>query len=134
MNETAVASITVLVVMGIADAAWLVTMTPRFYRRFIPDLLLEQPSIVPAIGFYLLYAVGVMVLVVSPALDAATGLGRVAGTGALLGAAAYGTYDLTNQATLKGWRWPVTVVDITWGASLTALVTTLAVAAARAWA
>lgn len=51
---------------------------------------------------------------------------------ALLRAAAYGTYDLTDQATLKGWRWPVTVVDIAWGASLTALVTMLAVAAARA--
>ena len=30
-------------------------------------------------------------------------------------AVAYATYDLTNQATLKDWPWPVTLADLRWG-------------------
>lgn len=32
--------------------------------------------------------------------------------GLLFGMVTYGTYDLTNQVTLKNWPWIVTVVDI----------------------
>tara|TARA_E500000331_G_C17090259_1_gene640769 strand:- start:453 stop:896 length:444 start_codon:yes stop_codon:yes gene_type:complete len=44
----------------------------------------------------------------------------------LLGLAIYGTYDLTNLATLKGWRWQFSVVDMLWGVVgfvLTTLIT-----------
>jgi len=34
---------------------------------------------------------------------------------------------------MRGWAWPVTVVDMAWGASLTAVVATIAVAVARQW-
>jgi uncharacterized membrane protein len=40
-------------------------------------------------------------------------------SGALLGLVAYGTYDLTNQATLKDWPWVVTLTDLAWGAFVT---------------
>lgn len=129
--DLAVAAATVLIVMGIADAAWLTTMTERFYRPSLPGLLREQPSWAPALGFYLLYAAGTIVLVVAPALDGGHPLGRVAATGALLGAVAYGTYDLTNLATVRGWSTRVTVVDIAWGALLTTVAATAAVALAR---
>jgi uncharacterized membrane protein len=42
--------------------------------------------------------------------------------GALFGALAYGTYDLTNLATLKGYTWQVAAVDIVWGTVLTGTV------------
>jgi uncharacterized membrane protein len=35
---------------------------------------------------------------------------------------AYGTYDLTNMATLKNWPPILTVVDIAWGTVMTAAV------------
>jgi len=131
MNETVVATVTLLIAMGIADAVWLVTMTDRFYRPALPGLLRETPAWAPALGFYLLYAVGVMVLIVSPAIEREYGLAQVAATGALLGLVAYGTYDLTNQATLRGWSSRVTIVDMLWGSGLTAGVSSLAVLAAR---
>ncbi len=131
MGQTATAVVTTLLSMGVLDAIWLSTMTSRLYRREMPALLLETPAWAPAVAFYLLYAVGVVLLVVRPALDGDWTLGRVVGTGALLGLVAYGTYDLTNQATLRGWSTLVTVVDMTWGATLTAIVATIAVAAAR---
>lgn len=46
--------------------------------------------------------------------------------GALFGGIAYATYDLTNLATLKGWTILVTVVDMSWGIVLGALVSYIA--------
>ena len=47
--------------------------------------------------------------------------------GALLGLAAYGAYDLTNQATLKNWPLSITIVDMLWGTLATGLVCVIAV-------
>lgn len=131
MSQPVVAVISVLVTMGILDAIWLTTMTSRLYRREMPELLLPTPMWAPAILFYLLYAAGVVVLVVLPALERDDTLLRVAATGALLGLVAYGTYDLTNHATIRGWSPVVTAVDLAWGATLTAIVATVAVLIAR---
>jgi uncharacterized membrane protein len=51
--------------------------------------------------------------------------------GALLGFIAYGTYDLTNLATLARWPVLVSVVDMIWGAVLTATVALAGYTAAR---
>ena len=40
---------------------------------------------------------------------------------AVFGLMAYGTYDLTNMATLAGWSWTVVFVDMAWGAFATGL-------------
>ena len=45
--------------------------------------------------------------------------------GALLGLLAYGTYDLTNLATLEGWAWQITVIDLIWGTAVTSLTATV---------
>ena len=131
MSEEVIAAIVILGVMGVGDAVWLPAMTERFYRKELPGLLAETPKWVPALGFYVLYAAATFVLVALPALDGDHSLGRVAATGATLGLAAYGTYDLTNLATVKGWSANVTVVDMAWGAFLTAVAATLAVWIAR---
>jgi uncharacterized membrane protein len=64
-----------------------------------------------------MYIAGVLVLAVLPNRDAS--LAKTARTGAILGAFAYATYDLTNQATLKVWATRITVIDIFWGTFLT---------------
>jgi uncharacterized membrane protein len=74
------------------------------------------------VAFYLLYVVGVLALAVVPGLRAEA-LSDALWRGALFGFLAYGTYDLTNLATLRGWAWQVSVVDMIWGAVLTSLVT-----------
>jgi uncharacterized membrane protein len=109
------------------DAAWLAVMGRAFYAPRIGHLMADSPSLLPAAFFYLLYALGLSVFVVVPAVRGRTPLPKVFALGALLGLVAYGTYDLTNQATL--WNWPivVTLVDLAWGGCLTGAV---AVAAA----
>jgi uncharacterized membrane protein len=40
--------------------------------------------------------------------------------GALLGLLAYGTYDLTNLAVMKGFTLKIALIDMAWGAFVTA--------------
>ncbi len=131
MNQTIIAAAATLITMGVLDAVWLTTMTSRLYRRELGDLLLAAPLWAPAIGFYLLYAVGTLLLVVLPALRGEWTLGHAMLVGLLLGFVAYGTYDLTNMATLRGWSVTVSAIDMVWGAGLTAVTAAVALIAAR---
>jgi uncharacterized membrane protein len=54
--------------------------------------------------------------------------------GALLGLVAYGTYDITNLSTLRGWSLTVTAIDIAWGAVLTAVASVAGYLAVSAFA
>lgn len=100
------------------DAIWLSQMTSRFYRPAIGTMLADKPNLVAAAIFYLLYITGVVLLAVLPALEKGS-LARAAALGAVVGLLAYGTYDLTNHATLKDWPVRLTLVDMAWGAVLT---------------
>jgi uncharacterized membrane protein len=107
------------------DAIWLTVMTGAFYRPMLGELIAERPRLAPAAAFYLIYIAGVVTFAVSPAL--ASGRWSTAlFLGAALGLVAYATYDLTNQATLRNWPAAVTIVDLAWGATLTAASATAA--------
>lgn len=106
------------------DAIWLTTMVKRFYRPQMEKLIAAQPDLIAAGVFYSLYIFGIIVFVVSPAL-ARDSLSFAVSRGALLGLLMYATYDLTNQATLKGWPLSVTLVDMAWGTFVTCLVATI---------
>jgi len=100
------------------DMLWLGLVARDFYRRGYGDLLLEQPLYAPAAGFYVFYIVGIVFFAVMPALQAGSWLTAL-GYGALLGLLCYGTYDMTNLATLKGWPVSVAMADMAWGTALT---------------
>ena len=106
---------------AIIDAIWLKTMNP-FYRRQIGELMADKPNLGYAVVFYVIYIAGIVFFALRPTLDGGSWL-SAAGYGAALGVFAYATYDLTNAATLKTWPWQLIVVDILWGAALTALAT-----------
>ena len=69
-----------------------------------------------------LYPVGLLYFAVLPQSQDA-GLAQSLLRGALFGLFAYGTYDLSNLATLKGWPVQVAVVDIAWGMLASCLAT-----------
>lgn len=106
---------------AVIDAIWLKTMNP-FYRGQIGELLADRPNLGYAVVFYLIYIAGIVFFALRPTLDGGSWLSAV-GYGAALGAFAYATYDLTNAATLKTWPLQLIIVDILWGAALTALAT-----------
>jgi uncharacterized membrane protein len=117
----AVYSLTLGVLLAL-DAVWLGAVARGVYARELGHLMAPSVRWGAAAAFYLLYVAGVLVLVVAPARDA--GVLAAAGRGALFGLVAYATYDLTNLATLAGWPLAVTVIDLAWGAVLTAAVAT----------
>ena len=65
------------------------------------------------------------------ALQCAPGCRRLS-SAALFGVVAYSTYDLTNLATLKGYSERLTVIDMAWGAVLTAASASAGYFAAKA--
>jgi uncharacterized membrane protein len=120
MPPLLVAWLSACLIIGVLDGLWLSFAGPRLYRPLIGGILAPGLRVGPAAAFYLLYVTGLIVLAVAPALERG-GLGKAALLGAVLGLVAYGTYDLTNHATMKVWDLRVTAADMAWGASMSAI-------------
>ncbi len=120
-----------LVTLAILDALWLGVVSREFYKARLGQLLLDQPLWWAAILFYLIHAVGVAVFAVPLAVAAGTWIAAVL-YGALFGLCVYAAYDLTNLATLRGWPMAVSLVDLAWGAVVTAAATLVAYLIVRA--
>ena len=114
MIHPALIYLTALFATVIPDAVWLSIAGSRLYRPALGDLLAPNFSAVPAVAFYLIYAVGVSVFSAGETLAASTA------RGALFGFCAYATYDLSSQATLRRWPTYLTLTDMAWGTLLTA--------------
>lgn len=110
--------ICLVVFLGI-DAIWLSNVMRPLFERHVGDLLRENIQIGAAVGFYLLYIVGILYFCTLPTLrEGAAGLALL--NGLILGFLAYGTYEFTNMTTLKGWTWTLVIFDTAWGMALTA--------------
>ena len=93
--------LTLVAFVGI-DFIWLTSTSETLYKANLKDILLDGFRPAPAILFYFVYIVGLVWFAVRPA-HLSGQLAAASGNGALFGFVAYGTYDLTNQATLKVW-------------------------------
>jgi uncharacterized membrane protein len=119
-----------LIVFGLVDAIWLSFMGNTLYRPVLGDILLPSIRVAPAFVFYAVFPIGIAAFAVVPALKSG-GVGNAATLGFLFGAIAYGTYDLTNYATLRNWTLQLTVIDIAYGAIATAVAAAAAALAVR---
>ena len=122
---------TAVVFLGL-DALWLSRVALGMYRQELGALLLDKPNLPIAAGFYLLYVAGIVILAIAPALGEG-GWIKALLMGAVLGLVAYGTYDITNLSTLKGWSVKLAVIDIAWGTALTAVSATIGTLVVRAF-
>ncbi len=121
----AIAYLVTLAIFAIIDTLWLGSMAGKIYRPLLGDILEPNFRVAPAIVFYCFYAVGIVLFAVSPALKSGQWTTALI-WGALFGLFAYGTYDLTNYATLRNWGFKITAIDMAWGTFVTALSATLA--------
>jgi uncharacterized membrane protein len=103
----------------IVDMVWLSIMASRFYRPTLGDMALSGVNVAPAIAFYILYPIGLVIFAILPGLRSGS-MTTALLYGALFGFFTYATYDLTNQATLRNWTIQLTLVDIVWGSVLAA--------------
>ena len=116
-----------LIVFGIflvVDLIWLNLIAKNLYQKEIGSLLLKTPNLIPAILFYLLFIVALLILVLIPGIQSYS-LVKTLLIGAVFGFISYATYDLTNLATLQGWSLKMTIIDLIWGTSVTTLITFL---------
>ncbi len=115
----------ILIPMLLIDVCWLFFAGPSFYKPLLDHLMASSMSIYPAVLFYALYALGILILIINPGRQLGMSAVEIVARGAFLGLVAYGAYDLTNQATLRDWPVVVTIVDMAWGACVTALSTAI---------
>ena len=125
-----VAYIVALLVFLGADFVWLGTMARRLYKPTLGDILLAKASLPPTIVFYLAYPLGLVLFAINPALKAGS-MSTAAMLGGLFGLFTYGTYDLTNQATVRNWTTTLSMIDMAWGTVLGALTAAIAYAVTR---
>ncbi len=115
------------------DLVWLGVVARGFYQRQLGHLMRPDVQWAPAVLFYLVYVAALVVFVAAPAADRHS-VGRAVTYGAFFGLAAYAAFDLTGLALIKDFPVGAALVDLVWGAFLSAVVSAAAVLGARAWA
>lgn len=112
------AYVAVLIALAALDAVWLGVLTKDLYKREMGVLMADSFRLGPAALFYLLYPAALthLALLHRPAgpLDAMV-------RSAVLGLAAYGAYNLTNLAVVRGWPLELSLIDWAWGGVVSAL-------------
>jgi len=103
------------------DMVWLIFVAKNFYAQQIGFLMKTEINWPAAIIFYLIFIIGLVVFVITPALEK-NSWSHALIYGALFGLVAYATYDLTNLATMKNWPAIITIVDLAWGMTVAASV------------
>jgi uncharacterized membrane protein len=106
-----------LVTFFVLDLVWLGVVARGFYQSQMGHLMKAAVNWPAAVAFYLVFLVGLIVLVVWPAVEQQS-LARAITLGALFGLVTYAAYDLTNLATLEGFPLRVAMVDMVWGTVL----------------
>jgi uncharacterized membrane protein len=118
MKNNIIVYFTLLLSLIILDGIWLGLVAKDSYQQAMGHIIRDQVIIWPWIVFYLFYPLAILILVINVQLanqSAYFFLWR----GFVLGAASYGTYNLTNYALVVDWPFFITIKDWLWGAILT---------------
>jgi uncharacterized membrane protein len=113
-----------LPIFFLIDMVWLIVVAKKFYQQQIGFLMKPDINWFAAIIFYLLFIAGLVIFVISPAVEKHSWVHAIF-FGALFGLITYATYDLTNLATMKDWPLLVTIVDLIWGTLLASSISVL---------
>lgn len=108
-----------LVIFFLVDIVWLGVISKKLYKEYLGHLMAPNVNWPAALIFYFLFIAGLVFFVISPALEKESLMYAIT-VGAFFGLIAYGTYDLTNLATLKDWPLNITIIDLIWGTFLNA--------------
>lgn len=121
-----------LVVFVAIDVAYLTSFGGRHFKDTLGDIVAADLRIGPAIVFYLGFPAGLALFAVSPGLRDNSVM-TAALYGALFGLFTYGTYDLTNYATLRNWTLGLSLLDMAYGAAIAGLTAAVAWMVAVRW-
>lgn len=110
-------AITVVVFLGL-DMLGINFLIRPVFDRHVGHLLASPLRLGPAAVFYMAYVAGLLWFVSVPALKDNAPLQALIG-GMVLGFLCYGTYEMTNYATLRDWSLEQVAADLVWGTVLT---------------
>ena len=113
-----------LIIFLLIDLLWLGVIAKGLYEEQIGFLLADKFRIGPAALFYFLYMAGLVFFAILPAYNEVSWKAALI-YGGFFGLVGYGTYDLTNLATLARWPVKIVVIDISWGTFLTGVTSLL---------
>jgi uncharacterized membrane protein len=114
-----------LITLIAIDLVWLLGIAKNLYRNEMGDLMASEPKLLAGLAFYLIYALGVCIFVIVPALSKQSWIYALQ-YGALFGLFCYMTYDLTNLAVVRNFPTQLAFIDIAWGSFVTALCASFA--------
>ena len=109
-----------LITLVAIDLVWLLGIARNLYQQQMGDLMATDPKLIAGLAFYVLYALGVCIFVIVPALSKQSWIYAVQ-YGALFGFFCYMTYDLTNLAVIRNFPRGLAFIDIAWGSAVTAV-------------
>lgn len=112
--------LTFFITLITVDLIWLLGIAKNLYREEMGDLMASEPKLIAGLAFYLIYALGVCIFVIAPALSKQS-LMHALQYGALFGFFCYMTYDLTNLAVVRNFPTQLALIDMAWGSLVTAL-------------
>jgi uncharacterized membrane protein len=112
----------------LVDGLWIWLIASKLYRNEL-DMIRPKPQYLSGVLFYLLYGAGVTAFAVLPMAHYFDGIRasldmllRVLVWGDALGVFAYGTFALSNQTLVDGWKLKISVLDMLWGGIVTGVV------------
>jgi uncharacterized membrane protein len=121
MKHHAYVYLTTIVTFILLDALWLSLTYAPIYQKYLAHILNPKPQWWAAIVFYMLYAFGLYFVVIRPSVLLQYDLKTIFIYGFVFGLTAYGTYDLTNQVTIKDWPKFITAIDLIYGSIVSGL-------------
>ncbi|OGB78247.1 hypothetical protein A2296_01750, partial [candidate division CPR3 bacterium RIFOXYB2_FULL_35_8] len=123
MNVVKIYGLALVVFLAI-DFLWLSLIAKDFYGEHLGFLMRDDPNLLAALIFYLLFVGGIVFFVIMPNKEQGS-LTTMLLSGMFFGLVSYATYDLTNYATIKDWPFIIVVVDLAWGAIISGFTTTV---------
>jgi uncharacterized membrane protein len=118
MKTNIITYLALLFSLLILDGIWLGLVAKDSYQLAMGHIMREQVIIWPWIAFYTLYPLAILTLAIQVQLPTQSRF-YFLWRGFVLGATAYGTYNLTNYALVVDWPVSITIKDWLWGTFLT---------------
>ena len=102
IKSLVLASLFTSIIFLIIDVIWLSITVKLLYRPAIGNLLNDKPVLWAAALFYIIYVLGLAVIIIRPAIVYNSSI-QALWMGFIFGLVAYGTYNLTNMSVIKNW-------------------------------
>jgi uncharacterized membrane protein len=119
MKASILAYLAIVLTYLILDGIWLGLLADATYKSAMGGRMRENVIIWPWLVFYLGYSFSILYFTIWPHAGGSWRSAMV--SAALLGATAYGAYNLTCYAILADWPLNITLKDWLWGVAVTTL-------------